>query len=418
MTAAEDGTAETSGWTVTGLLAEIAHIGRDTERGGYTRPGFSAVEAQLRGWFIQRAEELGLGVETDRNGNIWAWWGTPGTDAVITGSHLDSVPGGGAFDGPLGVASALAAVSRLQATGRTPGRPFAVVAFAEEEGSRFGVACLGSRLITGATTPARARELTDPDGNRLPEVFAGAGLDPDTIGPDEAALARIGAFVELHVEQGRDLVDRDEPLALATSIMAHGRWRIRCTGMGNHAGTTPMRDRHDPVVAVSRIIEQVRDLAAGRDHGDQHARATIGRMHTIPGGANVVASAAELWTDVRSDTDAAVSDLVDHIKNIAEQAAASEGCNVEISQESYAPQVLFDATVRERMAAALDHPPQIPTGAGHDAGILAEKVPTGMIFVRNPTGVSHAPQETAADADCERGVAALAAVLADLAAVT
>jgi N-carbamoyl-L-amino-acid hydrolase len=412
---AEPATGEAAGWTATGLLAEISGIGRDIERGGYTRPGFSTVEAQLRHWFIRCATELGLATYTDHNGNIWAWWGQPGTGAVITGSHLDSVPGGGAYDGPLGVASALAAVSRLRAAGKHPRKPLALAVFAEEEGSRFGVACLGSRLMTGATAPEQARALTDPGGRSLPQVFAEAELDADVIGADPAVLDRIGCFVELHVEQGRDLATRDEPIALATSIMAHGRWRIRCAGIGNHAGTTPMRDRHDPVVAAAAIIQQIRDLAAGRDAGDQHARATIGRFRTIPDGTNVIASAADMWVDIRADTDAAVSDLLDQVNRIAEQAAAAEGCTAEISQASYANQVLFDADLRDRLADILDQPPQIPTGAGHDAGILAAQVPTGMIFVRNPTGVSHAPQEAATEVDCEHGVAGLAAVLDQLA---
>ncbi len=404
-----------AGWTATGLLAEISEIGRDTERGGYTRPGFSPIEAQLRHWFLRCATELGLATYTDHNGNIWAWWGQPGPGAVITGSHLDSVPGGGAYDGPLGVASALAAVSRLREAGKHPRKPLAVAMFAEEEGSRFGLACLGSRLLTGATSPERARALSDSDGQALPEVFDEAGLDADVIGADPSVFARIDCFVELHVEQGRDLAERDEPIALATSIMAHGRWRIRCEGMGNHAGTTPMRDRHDPVVAAAAIIQQVRDLAAARDGDDQHARATIGRIRTIPDGTNVIASAADMWLDIRADTDADVSDLLEQVHRIAEQAAAAEGCTADISQASYAEQVHFDTTLRDRLADILDHPPQIPTGAGHDAGILAAKIPTAMIFVRNPTGVSHAPQEAAADTDCEHGVAALGAVLDQLA---
>ncbi|HEY0496026.1 MAG TPA: allantoate amidohydrolase, partial [Kutzneria sp.] len=225
--------------TATGLLAAIADVGADRTRGGYSRHGFDRVELELREWFAAEAARRGLAVETDRNGNIWAWWGNPGPDAVITGSHLDSVPGGGAFDGPLGVVSALAAVDVLRAKGFVPRRPLAVVVFVEEEGGRFGVPCLGSRLITGAIDPDQARSLRDPDGISLAEAITAAGADPSTLGPDEEALARIGCFVELHVEQGRGLT---VPVGVASSILAHGRWRFTFTGEGNHAGATLMSD--------------------------------------------------------------------------------------------------------------------------------------------------------------------------------
>ena len=152
------------------LLAEIDSIGVDRERGGYTRPVFSPAELALRSWFRDHAVRRGLTVETDGNGILWAWWDVPGTagaarrDAVVTGSHLDSVPGGGNYDGPLGVASALAAVDLLRDRGVRPVRPLAVAVFPEEEGSRFGVACLGSRLLAGAVSPDRVRALTDESG--------------------------------------------------------------------------------------------------------------------------------------------------------------------------------------------------------------------------------------------------------------
>ncbi|HEY0636226.1 MAG TPA: allantoate amidohydrolase, partial [Pseudonocardiaceae bacterium] len=230
------------------LWADLGGIGRDGTRGGFSRHGYDAAELTLREWFVAEATGRGLGVETDRNGNIWAWWGEPGPDAVVTGSHLDSVPGGGAFDGPLGVVSALLAVDTLRAGGFRPRRPLAVVVFAEEEGGRFGVPCLGSRLLTGAIEPARALALRDPDGVTLAEAMSRSGLDPAAAGRDDEALRRIGVFVELHVEQGRGLVDLGAPIGVASSILAHGRWRLRFTGEGNHAGSTAIGDRRDPML--------------------------------------------------------------------------------------------------------------------------------------------------------------------------
>src|SRR5688500_7285314 len=188
--------------TVTSLLSEIADVGVDRIRGGYSRPVYSRAEQDLREWFVGHAHKRGLDVEVDRNGILWAWTGGPGDGALVTGSHLDSVPGGGAFDGPLGVVSSLAAVDVLQAKGFQPDRPLALMVFAEEEGGRFGVPCLGSRLLTGATTAEAALKLKDSAGDTFADAVKAAGLDPSRIGKDEEALSRIGRFVELHVEQG------------------------------------------------------------------------------------------------------------------------------------------------------------------------------------------------------------------------
>ena len=236
----------------TSLLDEIASVGRDRVRGGYSRHAFDAAEGELRTWFIERAGRLGLDVETDRNGNLWAWWGTPGPDAVVTGSHLDSVPGGGAFDGPLGVLSALDAVATLQTKGFVPAKPFAVVVFAQEEGGRFGVACLGSRLLAGTIDADKARALRDTDGVTLAEAAARVGLAPQRFGADPETMARIGRFIELHVEQGRGLIDLGSPVAVGSTVIAHGRWRFSFRGQGNHAGTTLIGDRHDPMLPWTR----------------------------------------------------------------------------------------------------------------------------------------------------------------------
>lgn len=417
---------------------ELAGIGRDPLRGGYSRHVFDDADLAMREWFRQAAARRGLDVETDRNGNIWAWWGRPagrgahrsgesasgigaqpdgspeaGRDstAVITGSHLDSVPGGGAFDGPLGVVSALLAVDEMRARGATPERPLAVVCFAEEEGGRFGLPCLGSRLLTGATDPAAARALTDQDGMTLAEAAKRAGIDPDGFGPDPQRLAGIGAFVELHVEQGR-LMHAADPTAavgIASAIVAHGRWRISVIGEGNHAGTTAIADRRDPMVVAANAILAARAVAAQRDG----AVATVGRIEPTPGGTNVIASRVDLWLDTRygatEDTEDAVGSILARIR----QYAANEGCTIEVRQESASPQVTFDRALQDRICEVVPGP-IVPTGAGHDAGVLAGHIATGMLFVRNRSGISHAPGEFAETDDCVAGVHALADALSAL----
>jgi N-carbamoyl-L-amino-acid hydrolase len=387
------------------MLDQIADVGRDLKRGGYSRHGYDKPELELRHWFVEQAVKRGLNVETDRNGNLWAWWGERGDSALVTGSHLDSVPGGGAFDGPLGVTSALEAVDLLQAKGFTPRRPFAIAVFAEEEGGRFGVACLGSRLLTGAISSEKALNLKDPDGITLAEAMKAAGYDPDLVGRDDRALHRIGQFVELHVEQGRGLT---VPVGVASSILAHGRWRFTFRGEGNHAGATLVEDRRDPMLPASQLVLAAR--RAARDGG----RATVGRLVPNPGGTNVIASTVDVWLDARDSDDARTRAMVAEISEAARAAAEEEGCEVTITEESYGDTVHFDAGLRDDIAGALGGVPALPTGAGHDAGILAAHVPTAMLFVRNPTGVSHAPEEFAEQADVHAGVRALATTLEHL----
>jgi N-carbamoyl-L-amino-acid hydrolase len=383
---------------VADLLAELDEIGRDP-RGGWTRPGFGPIADELRGWFAAQAAATGLAVAPDGNGNLWAWWGEPCDGAVVTGSHLDSVPGGGRFDGPLGVVSALVAVRHLRAAGFRPARPIAVVVFAEEEGSQLGVACLGSRLLTGALPEERARALARDAGLGTPA------------GRDDAALARIGRFVELHIEQGRGLAELDAPVGLATGILAHGRWRIAITGRGDHAGTTRMADRADPVVAAARVILEAEAAALALPG----ARATIGRVEAVPGGTNVIASRVGLTLDARAEDGHTVRALVARIEEAGALEAARNGCGFAIEQGSWTDEVVFDAALREELDGELGGVPALPTGAGHDAGVLAPHVPAAMLFVRNPTGVSHAPDEHASDEDLVAGVAALELVLRRLA---
>ena len=220
------------------MLGEIADIGRSPTSGGYRRFAWTREDSDLREWFRGQAEARGLTVTEDRVGNQWAWWGDPdtalaaGRPGVVTGSHLDSVPDGGNFDGPLGVVSALLAVEGLRRDGFTPARPIGVANFVDEEGARFGVACGGSRILTGALPRDRALALTDADGMSMAEALRDAGRDPAAIGRDPRTLARIGTFVELHVEQGRHLVDTTAP---SLSARPSGR----TAGGGSTSGARP-----------------------------------------------------------------------------------------------------------------------------------------------------------------------------------
>ena len=398
------------------LWPTILEVGRNARTGGYRRFAWSDADLTLREWFTGCAESRGMDVEVDRNGNMWAWWMPPGwtgdpRGAFVTGSHLDSVPDGGAFDGPLGVVSAFSAIDIVRERGVVPTIPVAVVAFSDEEGARFGVACVGSQLSTGALTADRARGLRDIDGITLAEALARVGRDPQHLGKDPHLGDRVGVFIELHVEQGRALDLVDAPLAVASAIWPHGRWEFTFGGEANHAGSTRLVDRRDPMLAFASSVHSARAAAAAHD-----AVATFGKVIVAPNGANAIPSEVRAWLDARAADEATLTSLVENITAEAQRHAALDSVNLDVIAESITPIVQFPEGPRARLTKALGKAgdiPVLPTAAGHDAGILSALVPTAMLFVRNPTGVSHSPAEHAEMSDCNVGAAALADVMAD-----
>jgi len=394
--------------TFDAMWSAIEPIGREASTGGYRRYAWTQADATMREWFAGEASARGLDLVTDRAGNQWAWWGDPdaavaaGRAGVVIGSHLDSVPDGGAFDGPLGVVSALAVIDALKAKGFEPKRPIAVASFVDEEGARFGIACAGSRLITGALDADRARGLCDADGISMAEAMSAAGHDSDHVGPDEETLRRVGTFVELHVEQGRALIHLGRPVAVGSRIWPHGRWRIDLDGEANHAGTTRLEDRRDPMLGLAATLLAAR--AAATEHG---CVATVGKVRVEPNGVNAIPSRVTAWLDARGSDAATVRAVVETVGRLSGGRAV---------EESWTPETVFDPPLAKQLSALLGDAPMLATGAGHDAGVLARAgLSTAMLFVRNPTGISHSPVEFAQREDCLRGVEALSAVAEELA---
>ncbi len=420
------------------MWRDLHPLGRSEDSGGYRRYAWTPADTDCRAWFRAQAETRGLTYEVDRNGNQWAWLGDPAAgDAVVTGSHLDSVPDGGPFDGPLGIVAAFAALDDLRGTGTGTdtgtgtgtgngsgagtarlARPLGIVNFGDEEGARFGLACVGSRLAAGRLTRAQAFALRDADGVSLPEAMTAAGHDPEVIGPDPQRLARIGAFVELHVEQGRALDLSGDPIGIASAIWPHGRWRFDFRGEANHAGTTRLADRRDPMLPYAETV-----LAARREAELAGALATFGKVAVEPNGVNAIPSLVRGWLDSRAADQSTLDVLVGAVEQAAREHAERHGVDVAVVRESITPVVEFEHALRDEVGRILTDGtarpgapvPVLPTGAGHDAGILSGTVPTAMLFVRNPTGVSHSPAEHAREEDCLAGVRALAKVLKGLA---
>jgi N-carbamoyl-L-amino-acid hydrolase len=393
----------------------LAAIGRNEVSGGWTRFAWTPEDAEARLWFIRTARAAGAKVEADRDGNLWALAGPVGEDdrLVATGSHLDTVRNGGAFDGALGVVAGLLALRRILRSGAELRRGLAVVAFVDEEGGRFGTPTLGSELLCGERDPADVLERTDQHGVTMREAMAAAGVNIDRLGRDEARLARLDAFVELHVEQGRGLADLGSPLAVGAGAWPHGRWRFEAVGEANHAGTTRLADRRDPMLVLADAVTEARRLASGLQ-----AVATIGRVEVAPNVTNAIPQRVTFWVDVRAPDEATLERLVAELGRAARLSAARNSVQVEIACESRTSGTSFDGPLQRRLGDAVEAVGatacRLPTAAGHDAAVLARHLPAGMLFVRNPTGTSHSPAEHASVEDCLVGVRALTTVLQDL----
>ena len=374
---------------------QLAAIGK-TET-GWNRVAWTQGELDARAWFTAAAGELGLEVSSDGAGTLWAVTPDPGFELarwVCAGSHLDTQPDGGAYDGALGVVCALEAAATLVEAGVPRARPLAVAAFVDEEGARFRTPCFASLAITGGLDIDRVLEVM---GDAV-EIY---GVTAESLRVSRAQLDRVGCFLEVHVEQGRSLVDRDLALGVATVLAPRQRWRATFRGESNHAGTTMMEGRRDALVAAAHFVLAVDEVA--RAHRD--AVGTVGRVEVSPGSTNSVPGMVSASLDVRALDVATVDGMVADLRGRFGEA--------EFSQESRNDGAQFDPALRRALAEAAAErgiaAGDLPSYAGHDAGILAPHVPAAMVFVRNPTGISHAPAEAASDEDC----AAAAQVLTD-----
>jgi allantoate deiminase len=393
-------------------LDTLFEIGRAA---GTNRPGLSAGEQRafelLAGWM----REAGLDVTFDPGGNVVGRLvgREPALPEVWSGSHLDTPPDGGRFDGALGVLTALAAVEAMRADG-PPRRSVAVMAFRLEEGPRFGRGVFGSRAVCGMLDDDEG-DLLDADGISLAEAFAALGY---------GELPRAGwldpppaCFVEAHIEQGPTLAAAGVPLGVVSSIAGMAGLELTFTGRRGHAGTVPMPLRSDALGAAARFV------VAAHDHASSlpGAVATIGRLTVAPGATNTIPERCELFADLRAPDTARLDALVDGAVAAAHEAAKTASCEVQIeSRWRYEPVAMSDGprdALRRAIASLGLEPTELPSGAGHDAAILAlAGVPSAMLFVRSDAGgVSHAPEEsTGADA-VVLGLQALEAALRELA---
>jgi len=369
------------------------------EPGRTTRRFLSAPMHEVHAYLRERMEALGMTTRVDAVGNLRGAWRPEGAmgKRLLLGSHVDTVPDAGAFDGVLGVVLALEWVALAQELGLR----FAmeVIAFSEEEGVRYGLPFLGSRALAG-TFDWSALEREDADGVRMDEAIREFGLDPEAIG--EAGLdGDVRGFVEIHIEQGPVLEAEGLAVAVVTAIAGQSRLNVRFTGQANHAGTTPMHLRRDSLAAAAEWIVAVETLA----QETEGLVATVGRVSVEPNVGNVVAGSADLSLDVRHARNerrvAAVEELLAKANAIAARRGVGMDATVHMDQPTVEMDGRLTALLAEALVGAGFPLKKMPSGSGHDAMVMAAKTPSTMLFLRCPGGISHHPAESVLETDVE-----------------
>jgi hydantoinase/carbamoylase family amidase len=381
--------------------------------GGISRFAWTPELAEVTAWVAEELQRLGLEVETDAAGNLIGKWPAPAGPAVMSASHLDTVPQGGAFDGALGVYAAVEAVRILRGEGFVPARPIWIGAFMDEEGTRFGTALFGSRAFCG-TDLSGALASVDADGVTLRDAMAARGLNADRIG-EANRVAQVGDYVELHIEQGPVLHSRGERLGLVESIVGVLGLRVTLEGQTNHAGSTPTDMRHDALVGGARVVLAVRAETERR----ADLRGTVGTISVTPGGRNVIPGRCEFTVDLRPSTPEGFPGLEQWLRDVVDLTATEEGLTATVECDYAVEPTVMDPTIGAAIAAAAADegvkPLRMVSGGGHDAMMVARHARAGMLFVPSRDGISHSPAEWTDTEDCELGARVLAGTLRRLA---
>lgn len=401
------------------LLSEIEALASisEAEPPVVTRIVFTPADMRARAWLIELCEAAGLAVRHDPIGNIFARWqgSDPGEPVVGTGSHIDAIPNAGKYDGVVGVLGGLEAIRALQRGGFRPKNSIELLVFTSEEPTRFGIGCLGSRLLSGTLSPEKARRLKDGNDESLEAVRHKAGLGGEL---EEAKLPRgyYKAFVELHIEQGPLLEREAVPLGIVTKIAAPASARVSIEGAGGHAGGVLMPDRRDALCAASELILAIENAA--RTSGSIDTVATVGMCDVFPGAVNSIPSRVRISVDVR-DTDLERRDeVMGAVDTASQQIAARRRVSIEIelvnadAPAECAPEVVdaLSASCRKRGEKFQ----LMISRAYHDSLFISRVAPTAMLFIPCRNGYSHRPDEYASIEDIARGTQVLAETLASL----
>ncbi|TDH36350.1 Zn-dependent hydrolase [Pseudohoeflea suaedae] len=396
------------------FLAGLNGFGANPLTGGFNRPGYSDADMAARAWFEARLKEAGLAVRRDGVANIFGRYGPAEGPAILVGSHIDTVPEGGGFDGALGVAVALECVKAMKDAGFEPSTAIEVVATAEEEG-RFG-GMLGSQAIAGRIDRAWFETAGDADGMSLQTALAAQGLSPEDAFNCRRSPDEVKAFLELHIEQGPVLEHKRIPIGLVDGISGVSNISVTLTGRANHSGTTPMDMRSDAFAGLAAFATRIPAIIG--DHGTDQSRITIGKVelepnfpHTIPGRA--------VFSVITRDTDEKIQHaLLQAVKAEIDAAAHRHHLSSEIKEKSWLSPVALDPKLQDLLASeaqnlGLSHI-RMPSGAGHDAQTMQSLCPSALIFIPSRAGISHAPEEHSEWADILAGARLMLSALVRL----
>lgn len=387
------GKAEIDGRRMKAIFDAINGFGRLPDMPGWNRPGLSDEDMAVRRWFAGRMEAEGFRVSVDGAANVSGRLGPEGGPSVMLGSHLDTVPSGGAFDGALGVAVALECALAMRDAGVPLARPVEVMATSEEEG-RFG-GMLGSQALAGLVTEDWLAAAVDADGTRLADALATHNLDAASVIASARPAGSVRAFLELHVEQGPVLECASIPVGIADRVSGVVYLGVTLRGVANHSGTTPMEMRADAFAGLAEIAAGIPDLISAQ--GTEQSRITIGKVELSPNFPHTIPGEARFSVIVRDTESAAMERLSAGVRDLVASASARHGLAREMVEHSHIAPVMLDAEVVDllrREAETLGLPSMtMPSGAGHDAQTMQTLCPAGLIFVPSRGGLSHAPDE-------------------------
>lgn len=398
-------------------LMELGRIGED-EQGGVTRFSFTELERQAKEQVASYMSEAGMQVREDAVGNlIGTYVGTdPDAAVVISGSHIDTVLHGGKFDGALGVLAAIEAIHTMHENSIQPKHTIEVVAFTDEEGSRFGFGMIGSRALAGTLKQDNLTQ-RDEQGVTIAEAMEAAGYVPSQLASAARKSEEIKGYVELHIEQGRVLEQLNQPVGLVTGIAGPLWLQFTLNGQAGHAGATPMNMRRDPLEAATAIF----DYIYRETRQFKHAVATVGKLRVLPGGVNVIPGEVQFSLDLRDIDEAQRNELEQRIRDFTDQVCKQQSIeySIELLQRvppaPSSPEIM--AAIEEAARLNGMELPTLVSGAGHDGMQFHSLCPLGMIFVRSKDGISHNPQEYSSKEDCAAGTQVLYSTLLQLAAV-
>lgn len=387
-------------------LAEIGGL----PNGGVTRLAYSEQEKQAREWVAAQYLECGLAVWLDAAGNLFAR--LPGLEQaplVMTGSHLDTVPNGGRFDGAAGTLAALEVARTLSQVGVTPKLPIEFVVFAAEESPRFKVSNrFGSRALAGQVSSSDAYRMRDENGVTLAQAMRQLGLDPDALAMAQLASGAVRAFVELHIEQGTELQTLGVPVGVVSSITGTRRFQVEIQGRADHSGGTPMHARRDALAAAAELILDVEQAA--KEIGGSLVE-TVTTLTLEPNAMNVIPGRVVLGVDIRDIHRDSIRQATDALKHSLQQVAEKRDVVTNLTLLRDTEPVEMSLRIREAITAAGKRAAistaEVPSHTGHDTISLAELAEIGMIFVRNPSGRSHCPDEWVAGQDLAAGTQVL-----------